>query len=47
MSKKEKNLKRIKTPSRRKFFKVAATAGAAAAAAASSSTGLRKTSLFF
>ena len=32
MSKKEKNLKGIKTPSRRKFFKVAATTGAAAAA---------------
>ena len=32
MAKKEKTLKRIKTPSRRKFFKVAATTGAAAAA---------------
>ena len=32
MSKKEKTLKGIKTPSRRKFFKVAATTGAAAAA---------------
>ena len=32
MSKKEKNLKGIKTSSRRKFFKVAATTGAAAAA---------------
>jgi TRAP-type mannitol/chloroaromatic compound transport system substrate-binding protein len=32
MSKKEKMLKGIKTPSRRKFFKVAATTGAAAAA---------------
>jgi len=32
MSKKEKNLKGIKTPSRRNFFKVAATTGAAAAA---------------
>ena len=32
MSKKEKTLKGIKTPSRRKFFKVAAATGAAAAA---------------
>ena len=32
MSKKEKTLKRVKTPSRRKFFKVAAATGAAAAA---------------
>ena len=32
MSKKEKMLKGIKTPSRRKFFKVAAATGAAAAA---------------
>ena len=32
MSKKEKTLKGIKTPSRRKFFKVAAETGAAAAA---------------
>ena len=30
MSKKEKTLKGIKTPSRRKFFKVAAATGAAA-----------------
>ena len=33
MSKKEKMSKGIKTPSRRKFFKVAAATGAAAAAA--------------
>ena len=32
MSKKEKTLKRVKTPSRRKFFKAAAATGAAAAA---------------
>ena len=32
MSKKEKTLKRVKTPSRRKFFKAAAVTGAAAAA---------------
>ena len=32
MSKKEKTLKGVKTPSRRKFFKVAAATGAAAAA---------------
>ena len=33
MSKKEKTLKGIKTPSRRKFFKAAATTGVAAVAA--------------
>ncbi|PCH46768.1 MAG: hypothetical protein COC18_03790, partial [Pelagibacteraceae bacterium] len=36
MSKKNKTLKRIKTPSRRKFIKAAAATGAVAAVAASS-----------
>ncbi|MDP7615899.1 MAG: twin-arginine translocation signal domain-containing protein, partial [SAR324 cluster bacterium] len=35
MSKKNKTLKRIKTPSRRKFIKAAAATGAVAVAAAS------------
>jgi len=35
MSKKDKTLKRIKTPSRRKFIKAAAATGAVAAVAAS------------
>ena len=35
MSKKDKTLKGIKTPSRRKFFKAAAATGAVAAVAAS------------